>query len=603
MHARTRHYQTIMSMIVAAVVCLADQRATAQFPPDPSIGKNIPDSIPQRPPDTFIRRPSELEIKPDYAEIPAVGHPGQGILRKVVFSGSFHPKETAVGLPIYPGLEVDRVDLLNRENAFLGSLRDSYLGKTFDLQTVKEITASTLKFYFKNERPLVYVHPSSIDYEQGILRISVIEATLDSKLSTGAKWFPKWLLLASLRAKAGHHINRRGLLNDVAILNQNPFMQNAVVLRRGESPGTTTIDLRTQDAFPIHAYTSLDNTGPQQTGPLRWTIGANWGNAFFLGGQLSYQYSAPFQNVLSQPVQSMSYSTPLPWKHLFALYGSYSTTDTSISTGSAGSVSYSGYQGQVSPRYTIPIGKMYGKFTHEIALGADWKTSNLYFIQGGNQVPSNQTDVAQAVGGYHCVRKDSWGSSGIQLDGYWSPGGVTSRNTTQAFQYVDPRTQANYFYGTLRLQRENKLPLDCSLLALFTGQLASTSLPSTEQLSIGGYGSVRGYSQQILFGDQGFYGTLELHTPSWTFLGAGKNSKTPRDRFYLLSFWDYGLVNTIQPLPGNDPAYAITGVGFGARYTLGANLSMRCDLGFPLMNPNVGISIGPTVALGATVGF
>jgi hypothetical protein len=30
---------------------------------------------------------------------------------------------------------------------------------------------------------------------------------------------------------------------------------------------------------------------------------------------------------------------------------------------------------------------------------------------------------------------------------------------------------------------------------------------------------------------------------------------------------------------------------------------MRCDLGFPLMNPNVGISIGPTVALGATVGF
>jgi hypothetical protein len=30
---------------------------------------------------------------------------------------------------------------------------------------------------------------------------------------------------------------------------------------------------------------------------------------------------------------------------------------------------------------------------------------------------------------------------------------------------------------------------------------------------------------------------------------------------------------------------------------------MRCDLGFSLMNPNVGISIGPTVALGATVGF
>lgn len=602
MHAPSRRDQKIISMIFVAVLCLGEHRAMAQFPPDPSIGKNIPDSIPQRPPDTFVRRPSELEIKPDYAEIPAVGHPGQGVLRQVVFSGSFHPKESSEGLPIYPGVNVDRVDLLTHENELLSFLRDHYLGKPFDLQTVKEINAKTLKFYFRNERPLVFVYPSAIDYERGILRISVIEATLDRKISTGAKWFRKWQLLSSLRAKPGQHINRRGLLNDVAILNQNPFMQNAVVLQRGESPGTTTIDLRTQDTFPVHAYTSLDNTGSQQTGPLRWTVGANWGNAFFLGGQLSYQYSAPFQNALSQPVQSMSYTTPLPWKHLLAIYGSYSTTDTSISSG-AGSINYSGYQGQISPRYTIPIGKMYGKFTQEIALGADWKTSNLYFIQGGNQVPSNQTDVAQAVGGYHFVMKDPWGSSGMQLDGYWSPGGVTSRNTTEAFQYVDPRTQANYLYGTLRLQRENKLPLDCSLLALFTGQLASTSLPSTEQLSIGGYGSVRGYSQQILFGDQGLYGTFELHTPSWSFLGAGKNSKTPRDRFYLLSFWDYGLVNTIDPLPGNDATYAITSVGFGGRYALGANLSLRCDLGFPLINPNVGISIGPTVALGATVGF
>jgi len=444
MHAAARRYRTIISMIVIAVTWPACHRASAQFPPDSSIGKNLPDSIPQRPPDTFVRRPSELEIKPDYAEIPAVGHPGQGVLHQVVLSGSFHPRETLEGIPIYPGVNVDRVDLLNHENELLAFLRDYYLGKPFDLQTVKEITARTLKFYFKNERPLVFVYPSAIDYERGVLRISVIEAVLDRKLSTGAKWFPRWLLLSSLRAKSGRHINRRGLLNDVAILNQNPFMQNSVVLKRGDSPGTTTIDLRTQDTFPVHAYTSLDNTGSQQTGPLRWTVGANWGNAFFLGGQLSYQYSAPFQNVLSQPVQSMSYTTPLPWKHLLAIYGSYSTTDTSISTGSAGSINYSGYQGQISPRYTIPVGKMYGKFTHEIALGADWKTSNLYFVQGGDQVPSNQTDVAQGVGGYHCVLKDPWGSSGMQLDGYWSPGGVTSRNTTEAFRLVDPRTQANY---------------------------------------------------------------------------------------------------------------------------------------------------------------
>ena len=76
------------------------------------------------------------------------------------------------------------------------------------------------------------------------------------------------------------------------------------------------------------------------------------------------------------------------------------------------------------------------------------------------------------------------------------------------------------------------------------------------------------------------------------------------DQLILLAFWDYGQVNTIQPLPGNPSSYAISGVGFGVRYTLGLNFSLRCDLGFPLINPNVvGVEIGPTLALGASVSF
>lgn len=617
MHPAPGRSRTIPALAAAVLVLAWAATAPGQFAPDPSVGRNLPDSIPEAAPDAFVRRPSELEIKPDYTDVPVIGQPGSGTLRRIVISGALSPADRQEGEEVLPGIFVDRVALLSRERPFLTLLGGDFVGKTLDMASVREICRRTLHFYFHRERPLVFIQPVSIDYASGTLRLAVVEAVVDRKVSTGAKWFPKWLLLSSLRARSGRPLNRMGLLNDVAILNQNPFMQNAAVLQRGSVPGTTTIDLRTKDAFPVRGFLSIDNTGSQQTGPLRWSAGANWGNAFFLGGQLSYQYSAPFAYPWAQPVQSVSYSTPLPWKHLLAVYGSYSTTDTQINAApGAAALDYGGYQAQVSPRYTIPIGKMYGKLLQNFVLGADWKSSNLYFEQGGDQVPSNQTDVIQSVFGYQVQRKDAAGLTSAGLNLYWAPGNLDSRNTAESFQYVDPRTQPNYLYSTLMLRRDQKLPWDCSLIGLFTGQVASTSLPSTEQLSIGGYGSVRGYSQQILFGDQGFFFNLELRSPAYSLLGLLRKAdpalsgrwldrikKPGADQLQFLAFWDYGLVNTIQPLPGNNPTYAITGVGFGVRYGVGSNTSLRCDLGFPLINPEVGISIGPTIALGASVGF
>ena len=587
----------------------------AQFAPDPSIGRNLPVSIPESAPDAFARRPSELQLKPDLTDVAIVGTSGSGVLHQIIFSGAISPKDRADGITIFPGLNVDRVSLLQQDRRFLTSLEDTYINKRLDLEIAKKISRETLHFYFKHERPLVFVQPVSIDYEKGILRIEVVEATLGQKVSTGSKWFSGRLLLRSLRAKVGHYINRVGLLNDVAILNQNPFMQSQAVLKRGDLPGTTTIDLRTEDKFPMRGYVGVDNTGTVQTGLWRWNGGINWGNAFFQGAQLSYQYSAPFENLKTQPVQSGSFSIPLPWKHIFSIYGSYSTTDVTINSGSS-SIADVGTQSQVSPRYIIPIGKMYGKLLQNITLGFDWVSSNLSYQQGGYQVPANQTDVIQAMAGYQMSLKDKYGQTSLSTDNYWSPGGIDSKNTTTAFQYVDSRTQANYYYSVLTLQRENVLPADCSLLALFSGQLASTSLISNEQLSIGGYGSVRGYPQQILYGDQGFFFNLELHSPSYSIFGLTKSRsdselgglpkivrKLGKDQLMFLAFWDFGLVNSIHPLPGNPASYDITALGIGVRYGLGSNYSLRCDLGFPLINPNVGISIGPTVALGATVGF
>jgi len=207
------------------------------------------------------------------------------------------------------------------------------------------------------------------------------------------------------------------------------------------------------------------------------------------------------------------------------------------------------------------------------------------------------------MAGYNVTLADPLGRTTLGGEVYVSPGGIGGHNSDEAFQSVDPRLQANYVYGVLRLGRMTKLPRDFSLVTQFTGQLASAPLISSEQLAIGGYGTVRGYDERVLFGDQGFVFNLEFRTPPIS-PASHLSAHLPSDELQFLAFWDIGLVNSLEPLPGDPASSYLTSLGFGVRYRIGTNLSVRCDVGFPLVNPDLGFPVNTARAsVGATLGF
>lgn len=571
--------------------------------PDASIGRNIPGAVPAQAPDQYAPERSAIEEKPELPDVPTIGRPGKGTLRKIIFSGAIDPKLRIEGAPLADGVYSDQADLIQAHPKFAEILATRFLGKTYTAETVRDVTKATLQFYLKKERPLVFVQATYIDYETGVLKIVVIEARLDQKEAVGARWFSNRLLASNLRFKSGQYINRMKLLNDLAWINQNPFLQSRVTVKPGGQPGTTTLVLETKDRFPVRVFGSVDNTGSEQTGPWRWTLGANWGNAFFVGHQLNFQFSSAFAGIENQPVYAASYIAPLPWHHRLSIYASYAGTDIDLASSTGGTLNYSGYQSQISPRYTIPIGKLYGNFTHEFTVGMDWKSTDLSFIQGGDVIPSNKTSVWQFMAGYNASLTDKYGVTTLGFEMYWSPGGIGANNTDTAYQEVDPRLQSNYLYGVLRAGRITKLPWNFSLVNQFAGQFASTSLISSEQLAIGGWGTVRGYDERVLFGDQGVVINVELRTPSVS-PATWISSRLPKDDLQFLAFWDFGLVNTIDPLPDDPSTTYLTSVGVGARYNIGSNLAVRCDVGFPLYNPNLGFPVDTARAsVGVTLGF
>jgi len=118
-----------------------------------------------------------------------------------------------------------------------------------------------------------------------------------------------------------------------------------------------------------------------------------------------------------------------------------------------------------------------------------------------------------------------------------------------------------------------------------TGQYSSTNLLASEQLGFGGYGSVRGYPERILRGDNGVVFNLELFSPEYHpassyFKWGWLNNDTLR----FLVFFDYAHGEPHEESvtdPLDDPSDLMS-VGVGLRYELDDALRWRLDYGFRL---------------------
>jgi hemolysin activation/secretion protein len=110
-----------------------------------------------------------------------------------------------------------------------------------------------------------------------------------------------------------------------------------------------------------------------------------------------------------------------------------------------------------------------------------------------------------------------------------------------------------------------------SLALRATAQFADRTLLSSEQISIGGYGTVRGYRQDILQADSGMYGTAELQIPVGT-LGKGDGKATVQ----IIPFIEYGTAWNSDRTPVRFPGLFSAGLGLQLR---SERLSARLDWG------------------------
>jgi hemolysin activation/secretion protein len=498
-------------------------------------------------------------------------------LKGIIFLSD--PKEVKKeGVPEFEGIQADELPHLKISS--FASRMERFFGKPVTLKTLNEISREVIIFYREHDRPIVDVSVPEQDITNGIVQFVVVRGVLGQVKIEGNRWFSAKLFESSVTIQPGEIIKASKVAQDLSWINNNPFRQANAVFTPGQKPGETDLILRVKDRFPVRFYGGYEDSGNDLTGDERWQMGFNWGNAFNLDHQFNYQFTTD-NDVEKLRAHSGSYIIPLPWRHRLTFFGSYVESKADISNPL---LDLTGESWQTSARYAIPLPN-FGAYSHEVDGGFDFKSSNNNLEFGGAQVFNTTTEVAQWVGDYNSNLKDRWGSTSLSSTLVLSPGGLTENNTDEAFQAARSFAKSDYVYLKLGLERVTRLPEDFSLILRGALQVSDGNLLGSEQFGLGGYSTVRGYDEREANGDEGYLLSAEVRSPPISFMaltGISSVVKELTDQLQLLAFFDYGQVQNVDLLPGEDPHVQLASVGPGFRYALSSYMSLRFDYGWQL---------------------
>jgi len=228
----------------------------------------------------------------------------------------------------------------------------------------------------------------------------------------------------------------------------------------------------------------------------------------------------------------------------------------------------------VGGRYEIPFRK-FETFNQCVHVGYEFRRTNNFFNYGIETTVQN-VDISKFLIRYEGDKRDSWGLTSFGISLYVSPGGMTPYNHVKYYQQERAGTNSRYAYGQVSVDRISSLPKDFNWNLNVLLQLADRKLLPTEEISLGGATTIRGYKENYIIGDYGFMIKNEIRSCPITFIRKGVDS------LQLLTFLDLGFAWEVDHNVISKSTQLLVSVGPGMRYAVKENVDIRFDYGFEL---------------------
>ena len=451
---------------------------------------------------------------------------------------------------------------------------EEYTQTNITFEQLQEIVNKMNKLYLEKGFVTARAYLPEQTIEDETVKIDLLEGKVGNVSIMDNRWTKTSYIEKRLNLKEGDLLNLQQLEQDLVIFNRynNNIELNGNLEPGKETLGTTDINIQVREKLPFHITALMDNAGRSSIGKYRGGLMLQDDSLFGYRDRLTLGAYANKYSV----TPFADYNIPVNKKDGRVGFN-FSSSNSKIGHGPYRIFNIKSRSQNYSLYYTQPL---YRRPWTELS-----STTSIAYKRATTRFDGYDLytdDITTAETGLN-FRYDT-------KRGIW----YLNQNVSYSFPIFD--------------KRSNYLKLDGGILRLhdfghgFVGTLRSNYqvipnkhvVPYIDQFIAGGAATVRGYSEGLLIGRDGYVVSAELLFPlgPQTILNRDKTARIPFTGNYLKGFI-FADHAGIFPYKGTGPGSQgynrndfLMSIGCGMRINLPKDISLRISWGFPLMNNN-----------------
>ena len=468
-------------------------------------------------------------------------------------------------------IEVAPSEILTKDE--INKLVQPLVGRNVFIEDIQKVIDSINNLYAEKGFVTARAFLPEQTVENGNIYIALIESKIGSITVQQNKWTKDGYITRRLPEKEGQLFDIVELEKDVLDFNRyNEGVRLSANLKAGEKPGTTDIEVVADENFPFHVMGIMDNAGRYNTGSIRG------GAMLYADSLFGHRDRMSLGSYFSKGAQSpfADYNFPINKKD-GRIGFTYSSTFAKIKYGDLVPLKIGSNAYQYSLYYSQPIVRKPG-FELKTYTAANYKRARTYsdigvlddWIGGSDNVTSLEVALQ--------MRKDTkYGIWYLNQDAYYAIPIFNSQRDNNYFKYSGSLVRLHDFsHGFIGQLRSN--------YQIVPGD---KSIPYLDQMQTGGLATVRGYSEGLMIGKNGYFISGELMFPIMP-----REITSPRSGEKIPFIGKYVKGAVFADTAGIFPAaredirggsYFAASLGMGLRVQLPGDLSARLYWGYPLI--------------------
>lgn len=433
-----------------------------------------------------------------------------------------------------------------------------YINKKVSIDEINDMLTEINNLYKKKEYITAKAVLPAQKIEGGVLNIRLIEGRIGKIVVEGNKFTKDSYILDKIDQKQNEVLKLRTLEQNIIKFNNNNDVKLQARIQPGENFSETDIVLFANEPYPFQIVPSFDNTGRETIGVFKGGLSLStdsllgYRDNLTIGANLARGTTAAYTN----------YSFPIGNKGT-RLNGLFSYNHIDVIAGSFEPLKVSGKSFNYGVSVSQPF--IYNKrFKLSGDLGFNFKESTTYF----DGFPLIETPVRTLNAGLAAEIYDK--------HGIWHFG----NNFITGLDVLGAKKSFFKYEGNIyRVQKITK-----NVTGLFRASMLlspNDDLPSLEQYQLGGVSSVRGYSEGLLMGNNGYFLSAQVFFP--LFILPEKIRKFPVKKIIRgVVFCDHGAAFPYRPETTSTKMDYLTSVGLGLRISIYEHITATVDWGFGL---------------------